>query len=230
MSSGPRFAWIGAVIAAATAACSTTFPIFTIDVPGPPPPPSTDGVVYVQDFCPAAGCPKVLVRVADDRLVLGEEILFETGNAFIDHASDALVGEVVTALRANPDIDFLEVAGHADKRGDTGLNRSLTQRRAEAVVARLVAGGIDARRLRAAGYGSYCPLDPADTEVAYALNRRVEMRVLRRSGRDLPVKWGGCEQAQSVGHLRPEPIPASAPRSQPRPQPRPRTRPRRGGA
>ena len=42
---------------------------------------------------------------------------------------------------------------------------------------RLIADGIPANRLVAAGYGENQPLDPADTPEAYAKNRRIELRL-----------------------------------------------------
>ena len=74
----------------------------------------------------------------------------------------------------------------------------------------LVKDGVDAKRLRAAGFGSYCALDPAHSEAAYAKNRRVEFRILRRNGKDLDTKWGGCDKALAKGQ-KPEPIPGTAP-------------------
>jgi len=41
----------------------------------------------------------------------------------------------------------------------------------------LIAEGIPARRLIAAGFGEYHPLDPANTPAAWQRNRRIEMRL-----------------------------------------------------
>jgi outer membrane protein OmpA-like peptidoglycan-associated protein len=53
--------------------------------------------------------------------------------------------------------------------------------RARAVVAYLVAAGVEARRLIARGYGATRPVDRRFSREAWARNRRVEMLILKRS-------------------------------------------------
>jgi outer membrane protein OmpA-like peptidoglycan-associated protein len=166
--------------------------------PAPPPPP------------PAPPPPRLVVE--DGRVKLNEEILFKTGSSDIDSKSDDFINYIAFTLREWHRLDFIEVAGHADKTGVDAENLKLTQKRAEEVVKHLVADGIDPRRLRAVGYSSYCPLNPADTPEAYKENRRVEFTILRRDGKDLAAKWGGCDAA--LAHkLKPIAIPATAPKS-----------------
>ncbi|WMS44151.1 OmpA family protein [Acuticoccus sp. MNP-M23] len=63
------------------------------------------------------------------------------------------------------------IDGHTDARGADGLNLTLSDRRANAVVAYLVDKGVSSARLKAEGYGETQPinLDPFAAE-----NRRVE--------------------------------------------------------
>jgi chemotaxis protein MotB len=44
----------------------------------------------------------------------------------------------------------------------------------------LIAEGIPPERLVAAGYAEFQPLDPADTEEAYQVNRRIELKLTER--------------------------------------------------
>ncbi len=168
--------------------------------PAPPPPP------------PAPPPPPVRLVVEDGRIQLNEEILFKTGSAEIDPKSDEYVAYIAFILREYRGLDFIEVAGHADKTGVDSENLKLTQKRAEEVVKHLVADGVDPRRLRGVGYSSYCPLNPADTPEAYKENRRVEFTILRRNGKDLAAKWGGCDAALSH-KLKPIAIPGTAPKT-----------------
>jgi chemotaxis protein MotB len=48
------------------------------------------------------------------------------------------------------------------------------------VVKFLIANGVPANRLVAAGFGEFQPLDPADTEEARNRNRRIELKLTER--------------------------------------------------
>jgi OmpA-OmpF porin, OOP family len=62
----------------------------------------------------------------------------------------------------------------------------LSQERAAAVRAWLVAHGIDAERLRPIGYGQAHPLADNTSEAGRAENRRVEFRILERHSESRP--------------------------------------------
>ena len=64
------------------------------------------------------------------------------------------------------------IEGHCDERGTAEYNLALGERRAVAVRAYLVSLGIAAERLKVISYGKEFPFDPAQTEQAYAKNRR----------------------------------------------------------
>lgn len=179
-------------------------------IPVVPDPPKVDPPkVDPPKVEPPIIVPPKRVEVVGDEIKINEKILFETGSANIDKKSDELIQTIAKIIVDTPDVQFIEIAGHADQRGSEQLNKDLTQRRAQTVLKHLVADGVAATKLRAVGYGSYCPLDPGMTEEAYDKNRRVEFRILRRGGVDASVKWGGCEAAQKKG-MAPQPIPATA--------------------
>jgi peptidoglycan-associated lipoprotein len=69
------------------------------------------------------------------------------------------------------------IEGHCDKRGTTEYNLALGEQRARAVWDYLVSLGVAPERLRTVSYGKERPLDPADTEEAYAKNRRAHFSV-----------------------------------------------------
>jgi outer membrane protein OmpA-like peptidoglycan-associated protein len=68
------------------------------------------------------------------------------------------------------------VVGHTDNAGGFDYNRDLSQRRAEAVVTRLIQDqGVDVRRLFPVGVSFAAPIASNQTEEGRAQNRRVEL-------------------------------------------------------
>lgn len=78
-------------------------------------------------------------------------------------------------LKAAPALRVL-VVGHTDGKGDRDYNATLSQRRAQSIVAALVSEhGIARARLTAVGVGMAAPVASNRTEAGRALNRRVEL-------------------------------------------------------
>lgn len=123
-----------------------------------------------QNALPAAHCQDDVESILKTRT-----IRFSEASARIDPASVRLLDEVARALR--PCVGaIIAVTGHTDANGNENVNRALSLGRAEAVRGALVARGIPADGLRAAGIGSARPvpgLDPADPA-----NRRIEFSVI----------------------------------------------------
>jgi peptidoglycan-associated lipoprotein len=69
----------------------------------------------------------------------------------------------------------ITVEGHCDDRGTPEYNLSLGESRAKSVRKYLTALGVDDNRVRVVTYGEEKPLDPAQTEDAWAKNRRGEI-------------------------------------------------------
>ena len=67
--------------------------------------------------------------------------------------------------------------GHCDERGTAEYNMALGAERARAVKTALVALGIPSSRIDTISYGEEIPLDPSQSEDAYAKNRRVHFSV-----------------------------------------------------
>jgi len=84
--------------------------------------------------------------------------------------------ELATAMKAHPPLRLL-IEGHADERGTSEYNLALGARRAQSARDYLVSGGIEADRVETISYGEERPLDPAHSEMAWALNRRAHFVV-----------------------------------------------------
>jgi peptidoglycan-associated lipoprotein len=104
------------------------------------------------------------------------DLYFEFDRYELTDAARTSLGELAQALRANPRLGLL-LEGHADDRGTPEYNLALGERRAQAVKDFLVAAGVDASRLATVSYGEERPVDPAQDEIAWALNRRVHFVV-----------------------------------------------------
>jgi chemotaxis protein MotB len=130
------------------------------------------------------------VRIVGDRFVIGSEILFPSGSDQLTEqglAELSRLAEVLSevASRIPPDLPWvLQVDGHTDRRpirtARFPSNWELSTARAVAVVRHLIARGIPAERLAAAGFGEHHPLDPGADEAALARNRRIEFKLTSR--------------------------------------------------
>ncbi len=84
------------------------------------------------------------------------------------------IDQLRDALKTNPSWKVM-IEGHTDSTSTAAHNLDLSKRRAAAVKAALVAGGIDAARLSTQGYGQTKPVASNDSELGRAQNRRVEV-------------------------------------------------------
>jgi len=149
-----------------------------------------DRILDVDDACPndpetynghedEDGCPdKGLVILEDTQITILEKIYFETDSAIILPRSFALLDAVAATLNASPQITLVEIQGHADERGSDEYNIKLTRARAASVMNALIERGVLSSRLRSAGYGERCPVDPKSNASAWEKNRRVEFKII----------------------------------------------------
>jgi OmpA-OmpF porin, OOP family len=101
-------------------------------------------------------------------------INFDTGKAEIKLESRPVVEQIAALLKDNPDLK-LSIEGHTDNVGTPQANKALSEQRATAVVAAVVAAGVDATRLSALGWGQEKPVADNRSEEGRAKNRRVEI-------------------------------------------------------
>jgi outer membrane protein OmpA-like peptidoglycan-associated protein len=98
---------------------------------------------------------------------------FTAGSAMLRDSAVRELRRVRELLLSTPSIVTVRVVGHADEVGGEGLNDSLSELRARAVVDWLVAHGIEASRFDIVGVGAREPVIPGRTEAARRANRRV---------------------------------------------------------
>src|SRR6476469_3846030 len=92
------------------------------------------------------------VVVRGDRLELREPILFDIGKATLKPQSHALLDDVARALGDNAWIAEIDVGVHTDERGADAYNLRISDERAAAIKAYLVAHGVADARVTAHGF------------------------------------------------------------------------------
>ena len=137
--------------------------------------------------------------------VVIDNIFYDFDKATLRPESKKALDEMIKMLNDNPNVT-IELGAHTDRKGTDQYNERLAQRRAQSVVDYLIAGGIEAARLEAKGYGESGPktinkkmakqfdflkegdvlteefilaLPPEQQEIADQINRRTEFKVLR---------------------------------------------------
>ena len=104
--------------------------------------------------------------------IISYDITFDVGKATLKPESDKEIARIVALMIDNPNLNY-EVQGHTDNTGSAASNMKLSQKRAQAVVDRMVKLGVPASRLTAVGKGQEEPIADNDTEEGRAKNRRV---------------------------------------------------------
>lgn len=157
--------------------------------------PVTESEEYVLQF------PLASIRVP----VLIDNIFYDFDKYSLRPESTKALDELIKLLNENPNVT-IELSAHCDYKGSAEYNKTLSQKRAEAVVNYLIEHGIAKDRLSPVGYGKEKPktirkkltekypwlkegdvlteefikkLDKDKQEICNQLNRRTEFIVLR---------------------------------------------------
>lgn len=103
-------------------------------------------------------------------------INFETAKAAIQPESEPIIQQVAQMLNDNPTLK-ISIEGHTqmENANAAAANKILSEQRAKAVMASLIAKGIKPDRLSAKGWGQERPIGDNKTEEGRAKNRRVEI-------------------------------------------------------
>jgi len=106
-------------------------------------------------------------------------IYYETDSFRILPQSEPELQNLVTFLKNNGQLK-IEIQGHTDSSGSAQANQVLSERRAKSVVDYLTGKGIQANRLKWAGYGDKVPIATNETPEGRTLNRRTTIKILEK--------------------------------------------------
>jgi OOP family OmpA-OmpF porin len=110
--------------------------------------------------------------------LLDRPLHFERDKSAVTPAAAAIIKDLAQIAQTCP-AEKLEVGGHTDNIGSESYNQALSERRAVAVAHALAAAGVEAKRLSAVGYGETVPVGDNGTDEGRALNRRIEIKIVK---------------------------------------------------
>jgi outer membrane protein OmpA-like peptidoglycan-associated protein len=129
--------------------------------PAPPPAPSVDRCAEV-------------IRLRGVNFDFDKDAIRPDAEPILDEAATLLAD----ALRDCPN-NRVSVEGHTDAVGTDAYNQGLSERRAQAVLEYLTRQGVPSSQLSSKGFGESAPIATNETSEGRALNRRVELRLVR---------------------------------------------------
>ena len=142
-----------------------------------------DGVPDYKDECPTVpgvkenkGCPELKREVRQLLQKAMQGIEFESGKTTIKKKSYPLLDQIAQIFIENSNY-IIEVQGHTDNTGKPELNKTLSDKRAHAVMDYMINKGVEAHRLSAVGYGQDQPIADNKTQEGRQKNRRVEFKI-----------------------------------------------------
>jgi outer membrane protein OmpA-like peptidoglycan-associated protein len=162
--------------------------------PAPTPPPCTPPAGFKVD----ADC-----RIIDQSVIL-RAVDFEFNSFQLTAPAQQTLDEVASALLTQPEL-HVEVQGHTDSIGSDAYNLSLSQKRADAVVAYLVSKGVSSSMLTAKGYGKSKPIASNATKEGRAQNRRVAFEVTHAPAHVTVIKEDASAASTEAAKEGPQP-------------------------
>jgi outer membrane protein OmpA-like peptidoglycan-associated protein len=135
-----------------------------------------DGTEVANNTNPLDGSDDVkkpALEVEVGKAIVLEGVVFKTGSAVIEPASEEILMKAFNTLSENKDLQ-VEIRGYTDNVGNRKSNLRLSQRRADSVKGWLVNKGIAADRIGAKGYGPDNPVASNKTADGRQKNRRIE--------------------------------------------------------
>jgi len=129
-----------------------------------------------------------------------QTVFFDYDKANVRPSEIPKLKEVARRMMTSFPGKALRIEGHCDERGTEEYNRSLGDRRAQAIREILASEGFDPGMMPTTTFGEDKPADPEHTEAAYSRNRRGELVLLSppsNSGEQLTRDFGESKALRS---------------------------------
>lgn len=125
--------------------------------------------------------------------------MFDVGSSALSPKEISWFDRLAEHLKQRPNL-YIEIIGYTDNRGDSLVNRRLSEARANAVKTYLVGKGVAAKRIKAFGRGSDKPLASNDDDEGRGQNRRVEI-IATSPFTERPLTAANGEPLQPEGRI-----------------------------
>ncbi|MEW5011870.1 MAG: OmpA family protein [Cycloclasticus sp.] len=157
--------------------CPTTPAGVAVDVKGCALDSDNDGVADYKDQCPQSAAGAEVNELGCVAALVLKGVNFHTNSAVLTDAAKVILAPIAMAHHKHHSDLNLVISGYTDSRGTAAYNKSLSEKRAESVIAYMVAQGCDVAKLTALGFGEENALADNATKAGRAQNRRVELSV-----------------------------------------------------
>jgi len=117
-------------------------------------------------------------REHDRATFANQTVYFEYDHSNVKANEASKIDQVAAQFKSMGTGYDLLIEGHCDERGTEEYNRSLGDRRANALREKLATLGVDPKKIVTVSYGEDRPVDNGHSEAAYAKNRRGDFVLL----------------------------------------------------
>ena len=107
-------------------------------------------------------------------LLLNGDKSFDSGSVDVKEESKSVLSQLAKLLNDKPESEVF-IAGHTDSQGSKQFNVSLSNKRADSVLALLAEDGVDTNRINTYGFGEAEPIASNTNADGRKKNRRIEI-------------------------------------------------------